>query len=224
MNNTSMDKKENTMKLPLKTRLKYMFSGYKTQIFIDSIGKKAPICILAILITLIIIYIFLHPIDKIKLRYFITQDCTIEIISKNTPHNNSYFSGSFESRSEIIIDGDWIEADGKYYNVIDGEVYRHYKDASGKWQKEKYEIDISSSMGAKLLDKNNYVIDKKNPFVWRLKEDIDKEILSMDNICIKRVHGSIAIVGETVRNGYTAEVSLCFCKFGTTNIEFPWDE
>ena len=223
MNNTSIDKKENALKIPLRTRLKYMFSGYKTQIFIDSVRKKAPIYILAILIVLVVVYIFLHPIDKIKLRYFITRDCTIEIISKNTPHNSNWIVPS-ESKSEILIDGDWIEADGKYYNVVNGEVYRCFKDKSGTWQKELYEIDINSSIGAKLLDKNNYVIDKKNPFIWKLKEDIDKEILSLDNICIKRFQGSIAIVGETVRNGYTAEVYVCFRGFGTTDIEFPWDE
>jgi hypothetical protein len=223
MNNLKAKKKENTPKIPLSFRLKYMFSGYKKQLLINTLSKKAPIFILAIFIISVVVYIFLNPIDKIKIRYFITRDCTIEVISDITPHN-SKVSGSYENRSKVLIEGDWIESDGKYYNLIDGEWYRYYKDIYGKWQKEKYSIDISSSMGAKLLDKNNYVRDKKNPFVWILKEDAYEETFTMSNVRIERVYGSIAIVGIESRNGYNAEVSLCFKGFGTTDIEFPWDD
>ena len=223
MSNLNADNKENTKKLPLRFRLKYMFSGYKIQLFISSLKKRAPICILAILIILVVIYIFLHPIDKIKLRYFITRECTIEVISDITPHEGNLV-GSIERRSKVLIDGDWIESDGKYYNFDNGEWYRYYKDAYGNWQKEEYPMDISSSSGAILLDKNNYVRDKENPFVWVLKEDAYGKTFTMSNVRIERVYGSIAIVGEESRNGYDAEVSLCFRGFGTTDIEFPWDE
>ncbi len=227
MNNGKTDKKENITKIPLGLRLKLMFLGYKTRSFFGTVCKIVPICILAILIILVVTYIFLHPVDKIKLRYFFSRDCTIEVISNTTSRNyNGPHAVVFsQSRSEILIDGDWMEADGEYYNWIDGEVYRYYKYGSDKWQKELYEIDKSlSSDDYMLLDKNNYVRDKKNPFVWKLKEDIDKEILGMSNIRIKRVDGAIAIVGETVRNAYEVEISLCFRKFGTTKIELPWDE
>jgi hypothetical protein len=219
-----MSKKENALKISPMTRLKYTFSGYKTQIFIESIRKKAPKYILAILILLTVIYILLHPIDKIKLRHFITRSVTIETVSNKRPLNNSYFVGPIVSESEIHIDGDWIETDGKYYNLVNGEVYRYFKDSSGKWQKELYEIDIHSTTYAELLDKSNYERDKKNPFIWKLKEEACKEILGMDNARIKRYHGSIAIVSESTRNTYTAEKFICFWGFGTTNVELPWED
>ena len=221
MNNASADKKENTPKLPLRLRLKYMFSGYKTQIFIASVRKKAPIYLLAILIILAVIYAFLHPIDKIKLRFFFTRNCTIEVVSKFTPHNSN-ITYPYEGNSKVRIDGDWIEANGKYYNLVDGEVYRYYKDMYGKWQKESYEI--STSMSSKLLDKKNYVRDKKNPFVWKLKEEAYEETFTLRNIRIERFAGYIAIIGEIDGNGYDAETILYFRGFGITDIELPWEE
>ena len=217
-------KKENTLNFSLGTRLRYMFSGYKTQIFIDTLSKKAPKYILTALVVLLFIYVFLHPVDKIKLLYFFTRDCTIDIISKNTPRNNGIFVGSYESREKIRIDGDWVEADGKYYNFVNGEVYCYSEDMSGEWQKEQYKIDMSSLMITKLLNRNNYVIDISNPFVWKLKEDAYEKTFSLSNIRIQIAYGSIAIVGDKSTNGYTAEVFICFNSFGTTNIEFPWDE
>ena len=221
MTNASADKQGNSMKRPLRLRLKYMFSGYKTQNLFTSVCKKAPIYLLALLLISAVIYAFLHPIDKIKLRFFFTRNCTIEVVSKITPHNSN-ITYPYEGNSKVLIDGDWIEANGKYYNLVDGEVYRYYKDMYGKWQKESYEISTSTS--SKLLDKKNYVRDKKNPFVWKLKEEAYEETFSLRNIRIKRFAGCIAITGETDGNGYDAEIILYFRGFGITDIELPWEE
>ena len=221
MNNESTDKKRKESKTPLGLRLRYMFSGYKKQLFLSSLRKKAPIYILSILIILTVVYILLHPLDKLKLRYFLSRNCTIEVVSKTTPHNsNSTYP--YESNSKVLIDGDWIEANGKYYNLVDGKVYRYYKDMYGKWQKESYEID--TSMSSKLLDKKNYVRDKKNPFVWKLKEEAYEETFTLSNIRIERFAGCIAIIGETDGNGYDSEIILYFRAFGITDIELPWEE
>lgn len=228
MNNVCTDRRGHTLKTPVGTRLRYMFSGYKTQMLFASLRKKAPIYIAATLGLLAVVYCLLHPADKVKLRYFITRNCTIETISKNTPHSSSLtqgnLSGSYETSSKILIDGDWIKSDGDYYYLDDGDVYRYSRDTLGKWQKELYEMDISSTQIAKLLDKKNYVRDKKNPFVWNLKEDAYDGTIHLSNVRMKRVYGSIAIVGETTRNGYTAEVTICFRSFGTTHIELPWED
>lgn len=222
MNDLNVDKKKRP-KLPLSFRLKYMFSGYKKQLFFNSLRKIAPICILAILIVLVVVYIFLHPIDKIKLRYFFTKDCTIEAVSDIQSTNGNYV-GMNRIKRKVLIDGDWIKSDNYYYNLVDGEWYCYYKDAFGKWQKRKYEIDISSSMGAKLLDKDNYVRDKKNPFVWILKEEAYEKTFTMGNVRIERAYGCIAIVGEEYYNGLYVETAICFKGFGTTHIELPWED
>ena len=221
MNNTSTDKKRNSPKLPLRLHIRYMFSGYKTQNFLSSLHKKAPIYLFALLTVSSVIYTFLHPLDKIKLRYFFSRNCTIEVVSKVTPHNSN-ITYPYEGNSQVLIDGDWIEAKGKYYNLVDGEVFRYYKDMYGKWQKESYEID--TSMSSKLLDKKNYVRDKKNPFVWKLKEEAYEDTFTLSNIRIERFAGFIAIVGETDGNGYDAKIILYFRGFGITNIELPWEE
>ena len=223
MNNDIKDKQAKSPKMPLSFRLKYMFSGYKTQLFIDSVRKKAPICILAILIVLTVVYIFLHPIDKIVLRYFFARSCTIEVIAEGPPLDSNP-NQPYVSKVEILLDGDWIKADGEYYNLVDGKIYRYYRVTFGEWEKVPYENNLDLSRGTKLFDKNNYVRDMKNPFVWKLKEDVDEEIHDLNNIRIERVNGFIAIVGETQRNESTYEVTLCFRGFGTTSFELPWDE
>ena len=229
VNNVCIDRRGHTLKVPVGTRLRYMFSGYKTQMFLRSLRKKAPIYILATIGLLTVVYSLLHPADKIKLRYWITRNCTIETVSKNTPYNSSLthgnLSGSYETSSKILMDGDWIKSGDKYYQLDGGEVYCYSKDTLGKWQREPSDIDIVSSiMNRKLLDKKNYVRDKKNPFVWNFKEEAYDDTIHMTNVQIKRVYGSIAIVGETTRNGYSAEVTRSYRSFGTTHIELPWEE
>jgi hypothetical protein len=68
------------------------------------------------------------------------------------------------------------------------------------------------------------VRDKKNPFVWKLKEEAYEETFTLRNIHIERFAGFIAIIGEIDGNGYDAETILYFRGFGITDIELPWEE
>ena len=228
MTDITMDSTRHTTRISVDTRLRYMFSGYKTQMLLRSLRKKAPLYVAAVLGALAVVYGLLHPTDKVKLRHFLTRSCTIETISVNTPHNSSLthgnLSGSYETSSQILIDGEWIKYGNQYYQLDNGDVYRYSRDELGDWQKELYEIDTGSTRIAKLLDRRNYVRDKKNPFVWRLKEEAYDDSIHMSNVRMKRVLGSIAIVGEDSRNGYTAEVTIRFRSFGTTHIELPWED
>ncbi|MBR3806250.1 MAG: hypothetical protein IKJ13_05390 [Clostridia bacterium] len=210
-------------RLPLFNRLRYKFSGYKTQVFFDSVCKKAPKYILVISIVLIIGYMFLHPLDKIKLNYFLTRDCTITVVNINR-YDNGVSSGYFEDRSEIIIDNGWIKYKENYYDLNGETVYCYSKDISGKWQKSKHSGDIFPQSFYILLDKNNYIRDKKNPFVWVLKEDVYEDIPSFYEIKVTRAYGSIAINGNKSTDVYKREVYICFGQFGITKITFPWDD
>jgi len=212
-------------RLPLFNRLRCKFSGYKAQVFFDSVCKKAPKYILVVSVVLVIVYISLHPLDKIKIRYFFTHNCTITVISKNYEKNNGYNSSIYyEDRSEILIDKDWIRYKGDYYNLDDENVYLYSKGELGKWEKTEYSDNIFPESFYLLSDKNNYTRDKDNPFVWVLKEDVYKELLGFHEIKVERVSGFISITGNMPTNGYNREISICFRKFGTTNIVFPWED
>ena len=212
------------LRFHLGTRIKRIFSGYKAQRFFHIVRKKTPKYILTTLLVWIVVYTLLHPIDKIKVRYFITRECTVDIVAVSAKKNDNAVYGILGTGhyGEIHIDGNWIEADGEYYNIVDGKVYRYRKDADGQWMPELYKDHIGASVN--LFDKKNYVRDKSNPFVWRLKDEIIAEYPGLSDVRIKRVQGCIAIVRDSSLYGYDVEMAWCFRGFATTRIEFPWDE
>ena len=80
---------------PLFTRIKYALTGYKMRIFLAAFFKKAPKYLLITLLVLTFCYLSLNPIHKLKLRFFFSHSCTIEVtvqgpndISPKTKHKN----------------------------------------------------------------------------------------------------------------------------------------
>ncbi len=210
--------------LPLRFRIRYMFSGYKTQNLLNTVGKKILICVLAILLTLPSCYIFLHPVNKVKVKYFFTRNCTIEVSVRATvPVDNFLGAGN----TEILIDGDWMKVGGTYYKLENGEIYCYRKDGYGEWQKKLYEksADMSEDIrtGSELLKRSNYKRAKGSLFVWELREDVAKEIKGLSSVKVKRFNGDIAIVGDYYYLGDKYKVYICFTKFGSTEITLPWE-
>ena len=217
-------------RVPFRYRIKYFFSSYKVRSFFNTAGKKVLICLLAILLLLSFCYISLHPVNKVKVKYFLTRNCTLEITSNKTMLTNNFI---FLGDTTIRIDGDWIQVvsenlyDEKvtYYHLEDGKIHSYSQDIYGEWIKTIYNSDPEDSeIGSALLDKSNYTRSKENFFVWILHGDIDKQVKGLSDIRVKRVNGSIAIVGTFFVNGVNCEESIRFTKFGRTEIEAPWEE
>lgn len=222
-------------KYPLRYRIKYLFSGYKTQNLLLSLRKKVPILALILVLTLSLCYIAIHPLDKIKLKYFFTHDFTIEIsVRPATPLEHSFLSHD----TKIIIDGDLMQVhrtdhvfdDNTYYYKLEGDgIYQYYKDANGRWQHELIRTVDSESMdfiiNSELLDRSNYKRVKGELFAWELKENekktIDRYIVS--NIKVKRVQGNIALVGDATLNGGDCRITISFSKFGRSDVKPPWE-
>jgi len=216
-------------------RIKYFFTGYKAQNFYHSLIKKAPKCILAIVLLLSAFYILIHPLDRIKLKYFLTHDFTITVSRRPVaPITNTFVV----SDKEIFIDDNWMQVgetdylfhdDVTYYEFKDGKTYRYYKDMYGEWQKETCELssikDINDIFDSELLDRKNYKRVKGKLFVWQLKDGSSKIISghSVSNIRLRRYEGSIAIVGDTYSGGQKCELVVRFHGFGFTDVTLPWD-
>lgn len=207
-----------TARLPLHLRIRYAFRGYKMQNFRRFLRKKAPKYALIILLILSFCYLSLHPIHQLKVKYFFTRSCTIEVTVRG--------HGIIPSKtvSTVLIDGDWIRRDSSsrstYYKVEDGVQYRYYQDDHGEWQRKATEIQ-DFDVGAELLDRSNYTREKGSLFVWRLNADVAKKIDDLSNIRLKSFLGEFAIVGEFYSAGYTYEVTISFTKFGLTHIKPP---
>jgi len=208
-----------TAHLPLHMRIQYAFRGYKAQNVLTSLRNKAPKYICITLLILFLCYIPLHPIHKLKVNYFFTRSCTIQVTVSG--------HGIIPSKtvSTVLLDGDWIRRDtasrSVYYKIEDSVPYRYFQDDNGEWQRKPADIQIGG-LSSELLDRRNYRRDKRNPFVWKLDADVAKNIDDLSNIRLKSFLGEIAIVGETYgNNGYLYEVTISFTKFGITHFKPP---
>ena len=205
-------------RLPLRMRIRYVFSGYKMQNALAFLRNKAPKYVLISLLILSFCYLSLHPLHKLKVNYFFTRSCTIEVSVSG--------HGIIPSKtvSTMLVDGNWIRRDrsgrSTYFKIEDGVQYVYSKDDNGKWQQIPTDI-MNFDIGRELLDRSNYRRDKGSLFVWRLNADVAKNIDDLSNIRLKSFLGEVAIVGDFYRSGYKYEVTISFSKFGITHITPP---
>jgi hypothetical protein len=174
--------------------------------------KIVAIILIAVLL-LTAIYAFLHPIYKIKLKFFLFRNCTIEVVA------TAY--GEYETK-DVLIDGNLINAGEDYYEIDGDMIFKYVKTGKNTWQRmtvdEEWMGDLE--LGDKLLDKNNYKRAKGRLFAWRLKNSVAETIDDLSSITLERDVGKIAIMGYS--NG--VRISLRFTMFGKTKIDPPWEE
>lgn len=191
-------------------------------ISVKDVIKRQPIprwlrILLYVLLSAIIVsFVYssaVHPLDKVKIKTFFTRNYTIEVVA----------SGGYAgvNREYIRFDGNIIQIGFDYYEFDNGILYTYVKDSERRWKRVKsddYNVKSSYNLGAKLLDSSNYELDKL--FVWKLKDDVAKDIDELSRITVQRKAGKVSIVGY-----YSfVEVSLRFTSFGTTKITPPWKE
>ena len=168
---------------------------------------------LIIFLILMAVYMLLHPIDKIMLKFFLFRNCTLEAVSTSW--------GERESR-EVLIDGNLIKVGSDYYEVVDDQIYTYIKTGKYTWKRvlaDEEWID-DRELGETLLDKSNYKLKEGKLFVWRLKNSVAETIDELSSITLERDAGKIAIVGYR----YTTRIAIRFTRFGTTKIDPPWKE
>ncbi|MBQ3013770.1 MAG: hypothetical protein IJD75_01365, partial [Clostridia bacterium] len=164
-----------------------------------------------------------------------TRNCTIRVGTRALTLSSLSDGFFIMSTDNVIrIDGDWIEVvsddfynkKSDYYHIENGVIYHYYyKTANGEWIKMIYNSDPEDEkIGSELLDKRNYTRSKENFFVWILNGDIDKQVKGLSDIRVKRVNGSLAIVGTFFVDAIECEESIRFTKFGITKIDAPWEE
>ncbi len=162
-----------------------------------------------------LIYGLLHPVNKVKLKFLLTQNCTIEVVA-------TY--GYKETRKNILIDGNLLQVGSEYYEIDDEKLYTYIKNYNGEWERvlsEDDEFSIEDSeIGIELLKRSNYQRAKGRLFVWSLKKYVEADIDGLSNITFQRDAGKLAIVGYY--NG--VRISLRFTNFGKTNITPPWEK
>ena len=172
--------------------------------------KIVAIILIAALI-LTVIYALLHPIDKINLKFFLFDNCTIQVVTTSF--------GKYETK-DVLINGNLIKIGDEYYEIDGDMIYTYVKIEEDTWQRRPVE-ELTAHLEAanKLLDKDSYKRVKGRLFAWRLKNSVAETIKGLSSITLERDGGKIAIVG----NGYGEKISLHFTKFGKTELEPPWE-
>ena len=168
--------------------------------------------VLLVALILTAIYTLLHPLDKIKLKFFLFRSCTIELVATSW--------GQAEYK-ELRIDGNLLQFGSKYYEIDGNRVYEYVKTGKNTWTRILSDEEwTKGDIGEKLLDKKNYKHKEEALFVWRLKNSVAETIDELSSITIERDAGKIAIVGYR----YGVRVALRFTLFGITHIDPPWEE
>lgn len=160
------------------------------------------------------IYTLLHPINKVKLKFFLFRNCTIQVEALGLGH--------FESKN-IRIDGNLIMVGDTHYYEVDGDtIYEYVKTGKNTWAKvptdEEWVEDLES--GRLLLEKSSYKRVKGKLFTWRLKNSVAETVDGLYSINLKRDAGKIAIVGYSSGT----QITMRFTRFGRTHIDPPWEE
>ena len=173
--------------------------------------KIVAIILIAALI-LTAIYALLHPIDKINLKFFLFDNCTVQVVTTSF--------GKYKTK-DVHIDGNLIKVGDDYYEIDGDMVYTYVKIEEDTWQRRPVEELTSHLESAnKLLDKSSYKKVKGKLFAWRLKNSVAETISELSSITLERDGGKIAIMGY----GYGEKISLRFTRFGKTEIDPPWEE
>lgn len=170
---------------------------------------------LIIALILSVVYIFLHPINKVKVKFLLFRNCAIEVVA-------TYY-GEYASE-EILIDGNLIKAGNVYYEIDGDTVYKYEKTAKDTWKRtvvDEEEFAGQDDDFVKILfDRSSYKRVKNRPFAWRLKNSVVDTVDELSSVTLERDGGKIAIVGYS--NG--VRISLRFTRFGRTKIDPPWEE
>ena len=221
--------------VPLRFRIKYMFACYKTQRSLALLRKVVPICALAILLVLSVCYIAMHPLNKIKLRYAISDNFTMKVSVRHASTIQAYYG----SDTEKIVDGDLMQVNysnhtsdrtTRYYKYENDGIYEYYTNEHGYWRQQLVEADASRILDyvidEELLDPDNYKRVKGKLFEWELKEEVYKDLdgYTLSNIRLKRSGGYISIVGEEKLNAGEYVVTISFKKFGGSRVKPLWEK
>lgn len=73
-----------------------------------------------LLLSLTVFYVFLHPIDKIRVKFFFTCSCTIQVRGE----------GAYKDH-DILIDGKFIKINSEYYEIDGDDIYVYRKGKKG---------------------------------------------------------------------------------------------
>ena len=168
--------------------------------------------ILIVVLLLTAVYAFLHPINKLKLKFLLYRSLTIEVAA------TSY--GQYQTK-DILVDGNLINFEDEYYELDGDKLFKYVKTGKNSWKRmpadEEWTKDVE--LGEILLDKGNYKRVKGRLFAWRLKNSVAETVDDLSSITVERDAGKIAIVGY--KNG--VKISMRFIMFGKTSIDPPWE-
>ena len=186
---------------------------YNFKDILNRFVKRLPKILLILLLSLTVFYIFLHPIDKIKVKFFLTRSCTIQVRGE----------GAYKDH-DILIDGKFIKIGSAYYEIDGDDIYVYRKGNKGEWEKTLYsgfdDFAKKGSFGDSLFKVSSYKRVKGKLFSWELNTDVVEPSKDFSNVTLKREDGIISLVGYEGRD----RVAMRFCRFGTTHKDLPWEE
>lgn len=160
--------------------------------------------------------LFVHPVNKLKLRLLLTKNVTMKI------------QASYGEQHETVIvkvDGNLIAVGDSqfepihytYYKIEQDTIYA-YNEFTADWEPQDQSLLAGSEEFRQLFIADNYKRVKGRLRTWQLKEDV--RIDGMQNVRFQRKAGKFTI---SYQNGLVS-CSIVFEKFGRSSIALPGEE
>lgn len=186
--------------------------------------RTLAIVLLAALALYLLYAVFVHPIDKLKLRLLATQSCTMTVYAQY------YAYGVFRTDTATVrVDGNLIavasseysKPEGWTYYRLDGDSVDVYEPRVGTWADGTFAWGDVGEINAeyeKLLDRRSYERVKGKLFCWQLRDDVN--VRGMWDVQLGREAGRLALTW----NGAGVKYTITFKGFGMTRVELPQEK
>jgi hypothetical protein len=183
--------------------------------------------LLAALALYLLYAVLVHPINKVKLQFFLAQSGRISVAVQRGPASGE---------ATVRIDGNLISitpeqgfAGTQYYEVDGEQLYYYRQGLNGEWDRialEESILQIGSGDGFAiktdaLLDRSNYERVPGKLLVWRIRDGVD--VGGIEDVELCRKNGKVTITAS-IASEYLSYITLTFEYIGFTVVDPPWEE
>ena len=169
------------------------------------------IILLAAVLIYLLYSIFVHPINKLKLKLFISKSCTMTIVAQY---------GLQSAKATVKVDGNIICITDNYYKIEGDKLLAYDYDLKSWINAERVAgeiVDLNDiSAYEAILSRRNYKLAKGKFFTWELKDGVDAG--GMIDLEFRRKGGRFSFTWFDV---YGIKYTLTFTAFGTTHLDPP---